>query len=47
MNKNFNVIHDIKTQVLADALEIFEESFAALDVSKIKLGMARLVDLFF
>ena len=41
MNKNFNVIHDINTQVLADALEIFEESFAALDVSKIKLGMAR------
>lgn len=41
MNKAFYFIHNINSESLVDSIELFEEAFSALDVSKIKLGMAR------
>jgi len=41
MNRAFYFIRYIKTQDLEEKIAIFEEAFSALDVSKIKLGMAR------
>jgi hypothetical protein len=46
---SFNAIKDISPDELCASLEIFEEAFSSIDVSKIKLGMARrrMVDYFF
>mgnify|MGYP003292306046 CR=1 FL=1 len=41
MNKTYSVIRDAKLEELRESIELFEEAFSALDVSKIKLGMAR------
>lgn len=41
MNKNFKAIKGLSSEELKDSVELFEDVFRALDVSKIKLGMAR------
>lgn len=41
MNKVFYLIRNLRTQEMEEKITIFEEAFAALDVSKIKLGMSR------
>lgn len=41
MNTAFVQIEELGEQELQDYIELFEEVFAAIDVSKIKLGMAR------
>ncbi len=41
MNKNFKAVKDLTSEELKDSVELFEDVFRALDVSKIKLGMAR------
>ncbi len=41
MNRVFYFIRYIKIQDMEEKITVFEEAFSALDVSKIKLGMAR------
>lgn len=41
MNKAYGTIRMVELQKLEEGIELFEEAFSALDVSKIKLGMAR------
>lgn len=41
MNKQFYSINNINSLELSQSIELFEEAFSALDVSKIKLGLAR------
>ncbi len=41
MNKTFSYLKNISTQNIAASVDIFEEAFSALNVSKIKLGMSR------
>ena len=41
MNKSFEYIRNVDTDYLVESIKTFEEAFSALDVSKIKLGMAR------
>ena len=41
MNRVFYCIRYIKIQDMEEKITVFEEAFSALDVSKIKLGMAR------
>lgn len=41
MNKVFYAVRHIEAQDMEEKISIFEEAFSALDVSKIKLGMAR------
>lgn len=41
MNQNYKEIEGLATEKLAESVELFEDVFKALDVSKIKLGMAR------
>lgn len=41
MNKVFYAVQNIGIQDMEEKITVFEEAFSALDVSKIKLGMAR------
>lgn len=41
MNKGFDEIKNINDKKFLDAINLFESAFSAIDVSKIKLGMAR------
>lgn len=41
MNKGFYAVQHIGAQEMEEKITVFEEAFSALDVSKIKLGMAR------
>lgn len=41
MNRNFKAVACLAVDELAQSVELFEDVFKALDVSKIKLGMAR------
>lgn len=41
MNKAYYIVKDVSKEELEESINMFEEAFAALDVSKIKLGMAR------
>ncbi|MGO5305600.1 hypothetical protein ACTQ1L_01485 [Agathobacter sp. LCP21S3_B2] len=41
MNKTYSIIRTVTLQEMEEGIELFEEAFSALDVSKIKLGMAR------
>ncbi len=41
MNKSFSIIQNVGIQELTESIELFEDAFSALNVSKIKLGMAR------
>ena len=41
MNVSYSLIRDVNKDELQEHIELFEEAFSAIDVSKIKLGMAR------
>lgn len=41
MNVSYSLIRDVNKDELQEHIELFEETFSAIDVSKIKLGMAR------
>ena len=49
MSTNFNEIKNFDEKSLVEGIELFENAFSAIDVSKIKLGMARrrLVKMYF
>lgn len=49
MSTNFNEIKNVDEASLVDGIELFEKAFSAIDVSKIKLGLARrrLVKMYF
>lgn len=41
MNKMYYLIKNVTKEELEESIELFEEAFSAIDISKIKLGMAR------
>lgn len=41
MNLGYEEIKEVSTEELKEGIELFESAFSALDISKIKLGMAR------
>lgn len=41
MSNGFETIHKVSCTELCSSIDLFEEAFSAIDVSKIKLGMAR------
>ena len=41
MNKAYSNINNVSANEMEESIRVFEEAFSALDVSKIKLGMAR------
>ncbi len=49
MSTNFNEIKNVDEDSLVDGIKLFEDAFSAIDVSKIKLGLARrrLVKMYF
>lgn len=41
MSNKFDVVRDISREELVDSIALFENAFSSIDVSKIKLGLAR------
>ena len=41
MSTSFPYVENLPLAILVDAISVFEEAFKSIEVSKIKLGMAR------